>query len=343
MTAPAPTALYEHIVLAAMLAPSIHNTQPWQFSPYDGGLDLWAEPGRQLPVLDPDGRQLHVSCGAALHLAQVAARALGLDPVAELLPDAGDPSHLARLALTVSGAPTSEQQDLAAAIGRRHTYRGVLDDRRVPPELLDRLRLAAEQQGARLRLIAGTADLLELEVALSRADRVEQADAAYRGELADWVRAGPLSATPERDGIPAEALPVDAQHGSSLRLRDFQPDAERDPGSSTEPPPAEHPDVVVLVTDDDTAQSWLRAGQALGAVLLTAAGSGVSAQPLGQATDLPGSRQRLRAALGLLGTPQLALRLGYAPAGAPTPATPRRVLHDVLTGPRTSRRPEETS
>lgn len=51
------------------------------------------------------------------------------------------------------------------------------------------------------------------------------------------------------------------------------------------------------------------------------------AQPLAQATDLPGSRQRLRAALGLVGTPQLALRMGYATG---TAATPRRDIADVL-------------
>jgi hypothetical protein len=66
-----------------------------------------------------------------------------------------------------------------------------------------------------------------------------------------------------------------------------------------------------------------------GAVLLQAAQEGVQAQPLGQATDLPGSRQRLGHALGLVGTPQLALRLGYATGSA---GTPRRDIDDVLTG-----------
>ncbi len=53
-------------------------------------------------------------------------------------------------------------------------------------------------------------------------------------------------------------------------------------------------------------------------------------QPLAQATDLPGSRQHLRAALGVVGTPQLALRLGYATGVA---RTPRRDIAYVLDRP----------
>ncbi len=142
---------------------------------------------------------------------------------------------------------------------------------------------------------------------------------------------------PADDGIPRAALPADPERGSSLRLREFAPNAAGPPSAGPpdgSPPAAERPDVVVIISDDDSPRSWLQAGQALGAVLLQAAHEGVMAQPLAQATDLPGSRQRLGAALGLVGTPQLALRLGY-PTGAAAPGvatTSRRAVADVLSG-----------
>ena len=324
--------VHRQVVEQATHAPSVHNTQPWRFASYAEGLDLYADSARQLPVLDPRGRQLHLSCGAALLHAQVAARARGLTAEPQLLPDPADPAHLARLRLTSGKAPSERELAVADAIALRHTYRDAFSTERLPDALLERLRLAAEAQGGYLRALTHPDDLLELQSLLSRADTAEQADPAYRQELAAWVHTGPAD-----DGIPRAALPADPERGSSLRLREFAPNAAGPPSAGPpdgSPPAAERPDVVVIISDDDSPRSWLQAGQALGAVLLQAAHEGVMAQPLAQATDLPGSRQRLGAALGLVGTPQLALRLGY-PTGAAAPGvatTSRRAVADVLSG-----------
>ena len=201
----------------------------------------------------------------------------------------------------------------------RHTYRGAFENRTLPSELLEELRLAAEEQGAALTVVSGDA-LIELEVLLAWADGVEEADPAYRAETATSLRTAPAA-----DGIPAAALADDPERGSSLRLRDFAFVGPRPTGG--EPPSAEKPDVLLITTEDDSPRSWLRAGQALGAVLLHAAHAGVMGQPLAQATDFPAARVRVRHALSLVGTPQMAVRLGYA---AGTASTPRRDVDDVL-------------
>ena len=111
MTSPHLTSSVRHVIEAASLAPSVHNTQPWRFVVREDGFDLLADPGRQLSVLDPTGRQLHLSCGAALVTARVAGRALGLDTVVTLLPDADDPSLLARLRLPAGRALLVAQRE----------------------------------------------------------------------------------------------------------------------------------------------------------------------------------------------------------------------------------------
>jgi hypothetical protein len=70
------------------------------------------------------------------------------------------------------------------------------------------------------------------------------------------------------------------------------------------------------------------AGQALCALLLQAETGGVQASPLGQVLDRPWTRRRLAGELGLVGHPQMVLRLGHA---VPGPATPRRAVADILT------------
>jgi hypothetical protein len=90
----------------------------------------------------------------------------------------------------------------------------------------------------------------------------------------------------------------------------------------------EHPLVAVIGTAGDGPDDWLVAGQALCSLLLRAEVAGVQASPLGQVLDQPWSRRRLAGELGLVGHPQMVLRLGYAKPG---PATPRRPVQDLMT------------
>lgn len=319
MTNPDRDAQFRHVVEAATLAPSVHNTQPWRFVLRADGFDLRADRSRQLAVLDPGGRQLTLSCGAALAHAEVAARALGLDCQAQLIPDDSDADLLARVRLPAGNDPSQEEVRKAEAILRRHTSRSAYLERALPAELLEELRHVVEGRGAMLREIRSEDDLIELEVLLSRADRAEERDPEYRAELRSWLH--PLESG---DGIPTEALDR-TRRGSSLRLRDFTLTSPE--GLREDSPPAEHPAVVVLSTERDTPEAWLQAGQALALLLLHAAQAGVQAQPLGQVTDLPSHRRQLALRLGLVGHPQLVLRLGYVEAHA---ATPRRAIDDVI-------------
>src|SRR5829696_5918752 len=97
-TSTAPTrAEIERAVAFAVLAPSIHNTQPWRWVAHDGVLDLYADRERGLPAMDPDGRGLLVSCGGALELARLGLAVAGWAVAVERFPDRDRPDLLARL------------------------------------------------------------------------------------------------------------------------------------------------------------------------------------------------------------------------------------------------------
>ena len=116
-----PTAdLAGYVVGEAVWAPSVHNTQPWWYSLDPGGLRLYADPRRRLPVADPVGREMLISCGAALLTARLALRAVGYQPRAEVLPDPDRPLLVARLSWHRGGRPgriraAAERRDPAAA------------------------------------------------------------------------------------------------------------------------------------------------------------------------------------------------------------------------------------
>ena len=319
-----PPETVEQVVRAAGRAPSVHNTQPWRFTVVGDVVDVHADRSRQLAVLDPAGRQLHLSCGAALGHARISARALGIDADVTLLPDATDADHLARMILRPGAPATPEQRALADAILLRSTHRGRFGSTRVPLALLEQLRVTVDAEGAGLRSVVGPDDLVELTVLLAHADAEENRDPRYREELQRWAD---LPGAPDV-GIGSGVLDPTFVAGSSLSLRQF---SAAPPDQTDDPPLPDHPDVVVLVTRGDQPGDWLIAGQALGALLLTAASHGVLAQPLGQVTDTPGYRHRLAVSLGLSGVPQLALRLGF-PEQTGT-RTGRRRLGEVLDRP----------
>jgi len=84
---PSPTEPMRNLV-AATIAPSSANTQPWTFHCDGNSIVLRADRTRSLPVNDPLGRDLTISCRAALSTMQAAAAAAGLTSTVQLMPDA---------------------------------------------------------------------------------------------------------------------------------------------------------------------------------------------------------------------------------------------------------------
>ena len=63
----------------AILAPSTHNTQPWKFALVPGGIEVYADYSRRMPVVDPGNRELLMSIGAAVFTLRVAAERFGME------------------------------------------------------------------------------------------------------------------------------------------------------------------------------------------------------------------------------------------------------------------------
>jgi hypothetical protein len=318
------------VVEAAVRAPSIHNTQPWLFTGAGDRLQVFYDPERALPVLDPTHRQQVISCGVAVEFAVVALREAGYEVDVEVGPDPGQPDHLATLRVTGERAATDEDRALAAAIAARHTQRAAFADRVVPTALVEQLQAEAGAYGVWVMTVSQTDAELTAVALLSRAEEVEQGDPAYRAEVQRWMRTDP-GAT---DGIPVEAVPGEdpATRPSNWLIRDFlvgQRAAEPPAVGDDAPAPAvERPTVLLLGTMGDDRDAWVQSGRALGRVLLRATAAGLVASPLTQALDWPATRIRMTVQLDLVGHPQMLLRMGW-PA-APATQTGRRPVTEVL-------------
>src|SRR5215471_12557859 len=101
-----------YVVQAAVWAPSVHNTQPWWFTANGTNITVHADAGRQLAVADPDGREMMISCGAALFTAKLALRSLGYVPETQVLPDPADLTLVAQLSWPRRAAVTEYERRL---------------------------------------------------------------------------------------------------------------------------------------------------------------------------------------------------------------------------------------
>jgi nitroreductase len=302
---------------AAVAAPSMHNTQPWRFRVLREAqaIELHADPERALRYGDPDGRAVHIACGAALFNLRLAAAVAGREPVVQLLPDPDRPLLLATVRLAGPHRAQPAERELHAVIALRHTNRRPFSGRPVPPGVLAEFSDAASIEGAILHILDYDETRRVLDLARDAA-RDQAADPAYREELAQWA-----GGTRDRDGIPDSALGPRSPDGAAP-VRDFTPGR---PAHHDYAWFEEEPQLAVLSTHFTGNVHWLRAGQALQRVLLTATIRGIAVSPLTQPLET-GDAWLVRDPRSGSEQPQMILRIGY---GLPVPPTPRRPVSEI--------------
>jgi nitroreductase len=306
-------ALTEAATLAGY-APSIHNTQPWQWRLSADTLDLRLARDRILEVTDPDARLATLSCGAALHHARISLAAQGFHATVSRLPDPADPDHFARLQIGGRGTVDPQSARRAQTILLRRTDRGPVTGAEITPDDLADITAAVTAEDTWLHVLRPD-QLYDLACAADHAQRVEASEPDWREELRNWTG----DTRPTGAGIPDAAIP--AQNPQT-------PVPGRDFGHlGSMPVSAEHDRAAVfamLYGRSDELSGWLCAGEALSSGWLTATERGLTVLPLSAPIEVAESRTVLRHMVAGLGYPYLVLRLGITdPTTPPPPFAPR--------------------
>lgn len=313
----------------ALLAPSSHNSQPWRFRIVGDHVDVYADRTRALPVVDPDDRELLISCGAAIHHLRLALRFFGYRDLTSVLPDAKDPDFLARVEIDGVHHTSDAERRHFRAIGFRRTNRRAFTADSLPEDVLAAMEEAAEVEGAHLAIATEIRDREAIATLVSQGDVTQMGDPHFRRELASWIHPARHGS---RDGMPGTALGVSrileslASPGISVVVRTF--DLGKGVAARDRALAEKSAALAVLWTAGDSPRQWILAGEALAKILLIAAASEISASYLNQPIEVAALRPMLAQAIGVTGHPQVLLRFGY---GASPEPTPRRPVEEVLT------------
>ncbi|SHF69782.1 Acg family FMN-binding oxidoreductase [Streptoalloteichus hindustanus] len=311
----------EAVLVAAASAPSVHNTQPWRFRLSDDSVEVHADPERRLPVVDPDDRELRLSCGAALFNLRLAVESHGVRPLVSLVPDHARPSLVAVVRRGGPARPRRELDELVRAIPLRRTNRLPFLDQPVPEGHRRPLVEAAEAERAWLHVVRDREQRAELRAMVVRATELLHADPEYRAELARWTGREPN----RTDGVPSSAGGPRREPQDEWVLRDFTGGQARPrlTGKDFEDDPL----LVVLCSHYEGRVAEVQTGQAMEHVLLTATALGLAVSFLSQVIEVPSVRDELRRMVGGGLEPQTVLRIGF---GSPVPAVPRRPVAELL-------------
>jgi hypothetical protein len=314
-------AAFEAAVEAAVLAPSMLNSQPWRFRLGPEHVDVLVDPSRRLPVSDATGWASRVGCGAALFNLRLALLVGGKPAVVRVTPDPDDPELVARLTPDRPRPVLPVEGRLYRAIPRRRSNRAPFSDKPVPVAVRSELVAAARAENGWLDLLIGPVAVEVAAEMVRIADGALRRDDAYQAELAAWTRRG-RDDEAVTNGVPTSAGGAAPQPHELLARRDFggpelagHRDYEREPL------------LAVVGTAGDWPADQVQAGQVLQRVLLTATDLGLAASMFSQPIEVPAIRAQLRRALTRQATPQMLVRFGYATS---TPHSPRRPVCEVL-------------
>lgn len=297
------------ILKYAILAPSSHNSQPWEFDIGDDKIVVRADETRWLREADPDKRELYLSLGCALENIVIAAQHFDLPARVVCLPF--ENGVIADVTLTDdTSVERPRAPELFDAMTSRRTSHAAFASREMSATFRKQLESRVLDDGTALDVVQDADTKARCATMQREADEKQMEDAAYRQELSEWLGEGALG-----DSWPKARI-------SQFVVNHF------DLGKSEGANNAEHirraPAIALISSVDDSAEARMRAGQLYQRLSLTAESQGVSVHPLSQMLELPEYRPKLGTLFGLdTRFTQHFFRMGYAEeTGEHTPRWP---------------------
>ncbi|GAA0859296.1 Acg family FMN-binding oxidoreductase [Aliiglaciecola litoralis] len=303
----------------AVLAPSHYNAQPWKFRLHSDGIEIIKNASRAALTVDPQLRELTISCGAAVRMIEVAARYFALEPQV-IFPSDNQSDFLARIELIDRHEPSDQDALLFHAIKERQTNRGLFTDAIIPNEVTKSCLASARELGVELGFTHNKRLKMAFASLTAFAVRHQLSLPWYRLEFASWMRSS-ISLKPDGMtgfGFFASNLPSPLARTTMKWLNRGKQIGIFNKNKVITASPI----LAVISTDADSQESWINTGRLLSDLLLKLTTVGLSASFMNQAIQEPKLRKQVAKLFSCEAKPQLVLRIGVAEKVQWTPRMP---------------------
>ena len=297
------------LISFAILAPSGHNSQPWQFQVADNEIIITPDFSKRLDVVDGNDRELFISLGCAAENLMTAARHYGYD------------SHYVfndgKIIVTFSKQDVCNDDPLFDAIPKRHTHRGKFTGAKIPENLLQNipaniLQDVDNDDNASVMICdseSRESEIIKQKIAVGNV--IQMTDTAFKRELISWMRFNKKHVNETRNGLcynvlgfPATPKPI----GRRIIGMFLNPNAQNKTDNAVNTS-ASH--FCVFCVKDDNAKNWVDLGVFLERFLLKITSEGIAYSFSNQPCEIPSLKDQLRQNLNLTSYPSVIIRLGY--------------------------------
>ncbi len=283
---PVPKDVIHYIIKAGIQAPSGDNCQPWKFLIDDNSIHLFLDKTTDKSFFNVNQMASIISCGAVIENMKVASTNFGIHADVTHCPDKQNPDHMATLTLKPDQIEISPLVD---AIWQRCTNRKFYKKIPLSREILENLQDAVSTfAGVKLHLITQRQDLKKLGKLIYKVDRIRTEHRPLHEHLNNMIRFTEADALEKRDGFYLKNLEAGMAGNMFLKQTRSWPIMNMVNKIGLGRMVALHSCkgminsscAGLLTVDGMQTEDFLKGGQALEHLWLTAANSGLSFQPM---------------------------------------------------------------
>jgi hypothetical protein len=317
--------VFEEIIKCAVLAPSGHNTQPWQFIIDKNAIHICPDFNRSCPVSDPDHHILFISLGCALENLVIAANQFGYQTMISF---ARSKVGNVYLKVGLKKVLVTEKNSLFPYLSKRQVNRGVYAAKEIPASDLELLRRTYTEKGVTFQIMSDESDRAALMPLVLDGFRRQKKNKAQLREAIKWLRFSKKDAERSGDGLWSATLGLPALPsflGKLLvrlvasRKSELEHVKKLIEGSSS---------LVIFMVDTWDIKHWVTLGRVFQRFCLTCTKLGIAHSHLHAPCEYPESRHLIQKQFCEdRGSPRILLRLGYAPN---MPYSFRRATEQVI-------------
>lgn len=300
-----------------VLAPSVHNSQPWLISVSDGGVRIAPDAARALPVADPDGAYRRMSLGMCAENIAIAARWFGFAVATRFEADGTVHFNI--------GPGAVPEQDISpdTIVARLSDKRPYLD-REAPASVLHEIADSVSAADATVHFVTTAAGKRAVIDAHHRAIDITTSNSAFVRELSSQLRANTTQQMRGMPGFVADIATLPSIIVPPL-LQVYPPLLRKLVADEADRVVAHSAGFGMILSDVHTPDGDVNVGRAYQRVALLLRGAGMVDAMITAAVSFDDIRLHLQRALGLGREIRLLFRFGYARPGARR-HTPREPL-----------------